>query len=80
MSNFTRSAILKTFDDMLESMPFEKITVSALIKTCNVSRNTFYYHFSDMDSFLKEYLHHLQSAPAALCNSFFGILKTCFPS
>ena len=56
MSNFTRSAILKTFDDMLESMPFEKITVSALIKTCNVSRNTFYYHFQDMYDLLDAWL------------------------
>ena len=28
MANFTQDAILKTFGDLLEALPFEKITVS----------------------------------------------------
>ena len=41
MANFTQDAILKTFSDLLEALPFEKITVSTLIRECNISRNTF---------------------------------------
>lgn len=33
--------------------PFSKITVSELIKTCNVNRKTFYYHFEDIYDLLK---------------------------
>lgn len=56
MSNFTQSAILNTFDEMLEAMPFEKITVSGIIKACNVSRNTFYYHYQDVYDLLDAWL------------------------
>ena len=33
---------------MLDRTPFEKITVSALIKACHIGRNTFYYHYQDI--------------------------------
>lgn len=56
MSNFTQSAILTTFDEMLEAMPFEKITVSGIIKACNVSRNTFYYHYQDIYDLLDAWI------------------------
>ena len=56
MSNFTETIILNTFDQLLEAMPFEKITVSAIIKTCGISRNTFYYHFQDIYALLDAWL------------------------
>ena len=58
MSNFTQSAILKTFDQMLETTPFEKITVSAIIKNCNISRKTFYYHYQDVYDLLDAWLQN----------------------
>ena len=48
MPNATHKLILDTFGRQLERMPFEKITVSGLIKECAISRNTFYYHFEDI--------------------------------
>lgn len=30
-----------------------KVTVSELIRECNINRNTFYYHFSDIYDLLK---------------------------
>ena len=54
MANYTKDLILKTFFDMLERMPFEKITITALIKECNIGRNTFYYHYEDIYDLLDD--------------------------
>lgn len=35
MAQFTQKAIVNTFQDMLEEMPFDKITVSAIVKRCS---------------------------------------------
>ena len=56
MANFTQDAILKTFSDLLEASPFEKITVSTLIRECNISRNTFYYHYPDIYALLDDWI------------------------
>ena len=48
MAKLTEKAILQTFDDMIHEMPFEKITVSALVARCGISSNTFYYHYQDI--------------------------------
>ena len=56
MSVFTQTLILNTFSEMLERMPFEKITVSAIIKACGISRNTFYYHYQDIYDLLDHWL------------------------
>ncbi len=56
MANYTKDLVLETFDSMLERMPFDKITVTALIKECNISRNTFYYHYEDIYALLDEAL------------------------
>lgn len=54
MAIYTQNLILKTFGSMLERMPLEKITVTALIKECNISRNTFYYHYKDIYALLND--------------------------
>ena len=41
-----------TFQEMLAEMPFDKITVSALVKRAGVSPNTFYYHYQDIYALL----------------------------
>lgn len=69
MANYTRKAILYHFERMLFEMPFEKITVCALVERCEVSSNTFYYHFRDIYDLLdvwmnekkKEYLEEVGS-------------------
>ncbi len=54
MANYTRKLILTTFENMLEHMPLEKITVTALIKECGIGRNTFYYHYRDIYDLLSK--------------------------
>lgn len=56
MAQYTQKAILSTFEQMLEEMPFEKITVSALVRRCEISSNTFYYHYSDIYDLLDVWL------------------------
>lgn len=56
MANFTRKAILQTFEEMLNEMYFDKITVSALVARCGISSNTFYYHFRDIYDLLDTWL------------------------
>lgn len=56
MAQYTRKAILQTFQEMLEKMPFDKITVSAIVAKCEISSNTFYYHFRDIYDLLDTWL------------------------
>lgn len=56
MAKLTEKAILSTFDEMLREMPFDKITVTALVKRCEISSNTFYYHYQDIYELLDQYL------------------------
>ena len=37
MAKLTEKAILRTFDEMISEMPFDKITVSALVARCEIS-------------------------------------------
>lgn len=54
--NYTRRAIVLTFQDMLRKMPFDKITVSAIVSQCEISSNTFYYHFRDIFDLLDTWI------------------------
>ena len=57
MALLTQKAILSTFEEMLEEMPFDKITVSALVRRCGVSSNTFYYHYHDIYDLLSVWMN-----------------------
>lgn len=48
MIQYTEKAIQQTFQEMLTEMPFDKITVTELVKRCEISPNTFYYHYADI--------------------------------
>lgn len=56
MARYTQKAILQTFQDMLEKMPFDKITVSAIVSNCEISFNTFYYHYQDIYDLLDAWI------------------------
>ena len=53
MALLTQKAILTAFSQMLEETPFDKITVSALVRRAGVSPNTFYYHYHDIYELLE---------------------------
>lgn len=49
----TKKALSNTLKELMRHKPFRKITVSELIRECNVNRKTFYYHFEDIYALLK---------------------------
>ena len=57
MALYTQKAIMRTFQQMLEEMPFDRITVSALVRRCEISSNTFYYHYRDIYDLLDTWFH-----------------------
>lgn len=46
-SNITKRILAMGLKDLIRTRPFEKISVSDICETCEVSRKTFYYHFKD---------------------------------
>lgn len=43
-----KKIIAETMNKMIKKKGSEKITVTALIEECHISRQTFYYHFKDL--------------------------------
>ena len=43
-----KTVIADTFTHMLDTEDLDKITVKSLIEKCQISRQTFYYHFHDI--------------------------------
>ena len=91
MSKFTEQAITAFLRSELAEKPFDKITVTGIVKRCGINRNTFYYHYQDMfalvDDMLKRAaaelsmtnprMHDWQQAFAAL-TSFARAHKSAF--
>lgn len=53
VSLMTKKALAESLKKAMTKKPFQKITVSELIKDCNMNRNTFYYHFEDIYDLLR---------------------------
>ncbi|MDO4521661.1 MAG: TetR/AcrR family transcriptional regulator C-terminal domain-containing protein [Eubacteriales bacterium] len=48
MNNLTKRMIKEAFFEMLRQKPIDKITVKGIVEHCEINRQTFYYHFSDI--------------------------------
>lgn len=48
-----RRLISDTFSELVKTQDVDKSTVTMLIGECHISRQTFYYHFQDMDEVLE---------------------------
>jgi probable dihydroxyacetone kinase regulator len=46
-ANITKRAIANTMKQLMEKIPFDRITTADIINKCGISRKTFYYHFQD---------------------------------
>ena len=51
-SSYTRQRIFDAFNELLNHMPFEKITVEMIINQSGVSKSTFYRYFHDKNDVL----------------------------
>ena len=46
-SNLTKRALAAAMKELMEQMPFSKISVSDIAGQCGMNRKSFYYHFKD---------------------------------
>jgi len=49
----TKQSIVTSLKKLMNKKTLSKITVSEIIKDCNINRKTFYYHFEDIYGLLK---------------------------
>lgn len=56
MSKLTQKAIQGSFAKLLESKPIDRITIKDITDDCGISRNTFYYHYTDLPMLVEEML------------------------
>lgn len=54
MTSFTKQAIVRSFLELLDEEPFDRITVTQIAQRCGISRNTFYYHYQDIFSLVDD--------------------------
>ena len=47
MKDRTKNMFVETLEEMLQTMPLDKVRVSQLCKNCGATPPTFYYHFQD---------------------------------
>lgn len=52
MAKSTKMHILRCFSKLLETNDLDKITVTMLVEKCQISRQTFYYHFADVQALI----------------------------
>lgn len=48
MAQFTRRAIMESFMRLVGRKSLDKITIRDIVEDCEITRNTFYYHFQDI--------------------------------
>ncbi len=46
-ANHTKMALAQSLQDLMNTMPLEKISVNDIVEHAGMGRNTFYYHFED---------------------------------
>ena len=59
MMNRTKDAIVAAFGELLTERPLSKITVKDIVDRCEISRNTFYYHFEGIPSLLEQTVKYM---------------------
>ena len=77
---YTKNRIYECALKMAEKRPVNKITVRAIVEECQITRNTFYYHFHDLhdvyvsfvDSQIDEMLKHADTDTEA---AFFDFIE-----
>ena len=54
MAKQTQKFIMSTFTQLWEGESLDKITVRDIVEECEINRNTFYYHYSDIYDLLDD--------------------------
>ena len=53
MATGTKEALAAALRQMMTVKPIDKVTVKDIVEICGVNRQTFYYHFDDVDDLLE---------------------------
>ena len=53
MATGTKDALASALRQMMTVKPIDKVTVKDIVEICGVNRQTFYYHFDDVDDLLE---------------------------
>ena len=53
MASGTKEALAEALRQMMTIKPIDKVTVKDIVEICGVNRQTFYYHFDDVDDLLE---------------------------
>lgn len=61
-----RERLADAFWECLEETPLEKITVADIVKHAGVNRNTFYYHFADINDLAAQALKETALKPGTI--------------
>ena len=69
MPKRTKEALIAAFLELIEEQEFDKITVTDLVERCDISRQTFYYHFDDIHQMLEWAFNSETKAVCELQNS-----------
>ena len=67
MAQYTRRAIMQSYLRLVRQKPLDKLTVKDIVEDCEITRNTFYYHFQDIYDLTAEVF---RSEFAALLRSY----------
>jgi probable dihydroxyacetone kinase regulator len=74
-SSITKQALANSMKKLMEEKPLSKINIEDIVKQCNLSRKSFYYHFKDKYNlvnwiFYTEFVSNLQNNPDMGWNLF----------
>ena len=67
MKNQMKSVIANKFFELAQKKNIDKITVKDLVDACDISRQTFYYHFQDIFEVIEWHAEQLEAEMAAQC-------------
>ena len=48
MAQLTKRTIMQSYIRLVNKKPLDKLTVKDIVEDCQITRNTFYYHFQDI--------------------------------
>lgn len=76
MGRNTKHELYTAFLSLLEEMPYSAISITDIVETCNVHRNTFYYHFRDKNDMILQLLRDETQSLLKDQKSFDSIAET----
>lgn len=66
MASKAKYMIVNAFLKLIETEEYDKITVTSLVEECDISRQTFYYHFDDVEEMIA---FAFDKETAAICDA-----------